>query len=88
LVEYVKCVEDILERAPSPWERYIVESFVEGIANEEHRELVANTLTAEGYTWKRASAAVQTIDDHEVGRGGRGLSYFRMTLKRNPNVTP
>jgi len=91
LVEYIQCAEDILKRAPAQWERYIVESFVEGIANEEHRELVANALNEEGYTWERVSVAVQTIDDHEGGRGGRGgrgLLYFRMTAKRNPNVTP
>lgn len=91
MVEYIQCAEDILKRAPAQWERYIVESFVEGIANEEHRELVANALNEEGYTWERVSVAVQTIDDHEGGRGGRGgrgLLYFRMTAKRNPNVTP
>lgn len=88
LIDYVKRAQDILERAPAQWERYIIESFVEGIADEEQRELVANTMNEEGYTWKRAIAAVRAIEDHPRGRGRRGDSYSRMKWKRNPNVTP
>ena len=88
LVEYVEFAKEILKRAPEVWERYIVESFVEGIADEEQQELVANILDKDGYTWARANQAVREIEDRNKRKSKKRYIVRPEELEEYMNVTP
>lgn len=59
---YIDRAESLLQRAPIPWERFVVDSFVAGMTDEHERETVEGVLENEdggaGWTWERAREVV------------------------------
>lgn len=88
LIEYVQCTEDILKRAPARWERYILDSFVEGIVDDEQRELVADALNKDGYAWERVSEIVQNIEDRRKRKRRKRYIVRPEDMEAYMNVTP
>ena len=88
MAEYVRCAEDVLQRAPAQWERYIVESFVEGIADDDQRELVANSLNEGGYAWKRVSEAVQALEERRKRKRRKRYIVRPEEMEAYMGVTP
>lgn len=88
LMEYVRCTEDILKRAPARWERYIVDSFVEGMVDDEQRELVADALNEDGYAWERVSEIVQNIEGRRKRKRRKRYIVRPEDMEAYMNVTP
>ncbi len=85
---YIERGDDLFKRAPAEWEVYVAQSFVAGLADEEHRDLVAGILEKDGFTWERAREVVRCMAFRGRRRRERRFIVPLEELEGYVDVTP